>query len=531
MGGGVLPITEYEWSYSINLPNGSYVKSEWSSNLPRVWRQLYILLEKHYAPLEDSEIDQYWRESSTLFNIEYRDVQNGETSEYFHDDVPYMMVRDFLSKPIGILPENINWPDFKYFDENDDDVVNVLMAVIEDAYLNKLYVIPPNALIEFPIKPFNWLSLEEEANSVVATLYDKEGHFWSFDMTDQGAERVNINGILGEWVPLPDYNKNEPDENLITGRSYLDEDLEPYLIAEGKDPTDKEFPKYVDKLYYELLKKNDVRIKNVEVGIALLIWSIIRDFWVAEFKVQKRRAKNLRLPNPLCGKEPMEKDTVRYVYLPNIKYIKEASFSEVKKAVKDINPLARLTSVKAHVRNLPAGHEPKQWRIALAKGMGINIRDGQTYVLPHQKQGNVEKIFRSRSLLGFIYDAQVSDKNMNGKDNWKVFEDKVSEYIQTQKKWIVLNKRGRSADEGIDIDAYDERTNTVWLVQAKCWAAHRKVGPDVARDLAGAISLYQNENDWAVNVKGLIVTTSGFTNSSQFSRLGVFCQILPLSNY
>src|SRR5678815_4182596 len=60
----------------------------------------------------------------------------------------------------------------------------------------------------------------------------------------------------------------------------------------------------------------------------------------------------------------------------------------------------------------------------------------------------------------------------------------------------VLRKRGlivrhqaaqRDGDGGIDLYATDAQGQG-WVVQCKCWGLHRPVGPEVVRDLHGAIA-------------------------------------------
>lgn len=66
----------------------------------------------------------------------------------------------------------------------------------------------------------------------------------------------------------------------------------------------------------------------------------------------------------------------------------------------------------------------------------------------------------------------------------------------------------RDGDGGVDLYATD-RDGGGWVVQCKCWGPHRAVGPEVIRELHGAIA--DADAGGSTPSKGVVFTTSRFT--------------------
>lgn len=89
----------------------------------------------------------------------------------------------------------------------------------------------------------------------------------------------------------------------------------------------------------------------------------------------------------------------------------------------------------------------------------------------------------------------------------------------------VLRRRGlvvrhqaaqRDGDGGVDLYATD-KDGRGWVIQCKCWGLHRPVGPEVVRELHGAIA--KADIGGSVPSRGILITTSRFTVSVRSSRL------------
>jgi restriction endonuclease Mrr len=76
---------------------------------------------------------------------------------------------------------------------------------------------------------------------------------------------------------------------------------------------------------------------------------------------------------------------------------------------------------------------------------------------------------------------------------------------------VVHQSANRDGDGGVDLYAVDV-DNKSWIVQCKCWAQHRTVGPEVVRELYGAITLA--DKGGALKSRGILITTSTFSSGA-----------------
>nr|WP_255519892.1 restriction endonuclease [Cupriavidus sp. IK-TO18] len=91
---------------------------------------------------------------------------------------------------------------------------------------------------------------------------------------------------------------------------------------------------------------------------------------------------------------------------------------------------------------------------------------------------------------------------------WFDFEKDCLVALEKRGMKVIHQAANRDGDGGVDLYAVDA-DGSPCVVQCKCWAAHRKVGPDVVRELAGAIQLTGNGS--STTAKGILITTSSFT--------------------
>ena len=76
---------------------------------------------------------------------------------------------------------------------------------------------------------------------------------------------------------------------------------------------------------------------------------------------------------------------------------------------------------------------------------------------------------------------------------------------------VIHQAASRDGDGGVDLYAVDESGQS-WIVQCKCWAAHRSVGPEIVRELHGAIAFADRGSSGTS--KGIVITTSRFTSGA-----------------
>jgi restriction endonuclease Mrr len=94
---------------------------------------------------------------------------------------------------------------------------------------------------------------------------------------------------------------------------------------------------------------------------------------------------------------------------------------------------------------------------------------------------------------------------------WFEFEKDCARLLRSRGMNVIHQAAHRDGDGGVDLFAVDA-AGASWVVQCKCWSTHRPVGPDVVRELEGAIRLASVGQ--AAPSKGLLITTSSFTSGA-----------------
>jgi restriction endonuclease Mrr len=94
---------------------------------------------------------------------------------------------------------------------------------------------------------------------------------------------------------------------------------------------------------------------------------------------------------------------------------------------------------------------------------------------------------------------------------WFDFEKDCLAVLERRGLKVIHQAANRDGDGGVDLYAVDG-DGACWVVQCKCWAAHRKVGPEVVRELAGAIHLAAKGA--SAPAKGIVITTSSYTSGA-----------------
>ena len=130
--------------------------------------------------------------------------------------------------------------------------------------------------------------------------------------------------------------------------------------------------------------------ERFELGLKVLLASIIRDFWVVE---ERERVFGASLEIKKSARLRGDRGKPRIVYLPRIRYV-----GDCHDRLDDLNLKARAPHfVVGHLRRAVQAAERQ---IILAQEYGIVVPEGFTFVRPHQR-GDVahERIYRSRSAL------------------------------------------------------------------------------------------------------------------------------------
>jgi hypothetical protein len=243
------------------------------------------------------------------------------------------------------------------------------------------------------------------------------------------------------------------------------------------------------------------RVAQIRASMTLLLAAVVRDFWVVE-----ERERVFATKQDTSGpRRLLSDDGPAIVYLPRIKYVGQPDTARCEAELDQQERRAHF--VRAHMRK--ADH-PSEWQKALAGRYGFSLPVGYTFVRPHER-GKTQRdiIYRSRSALQSLYD--VVEHDAGGPVDWFQFERdiyKLMERLGFAVEHVALAKRG---DHGVDVFAtkgkdFDE---VKWIIQCKCYAPHRKCGPDTVRELAGSLEQYPT------GTRGMIATTSSFTRGAR----------------
>lgn len=238
--------------------------------------------------------------------------------------------------------------------------------------------------------------------------------------------------------------------------------------------------------------------ERIDVAAKLLFSAIVRDFWVVD---EREKVFGERIEREM-GTSKASNSGPRTVYLPRIRYVSTANVDGINQYT---GPSRIRHSVTAHLRK---GVRSSQAQLALAKLYGFEVPNGYTFVRSHARGDHQrETIYRSRSALASLYQVETGGA---GKVRWFEFERDVRDWLESQGfdvEHVAASKRG---DNGVDVYATKghDLEKVCWIVQCKCWSPGRKVGPDVVRDLTGALDSYPK------GTRGMIVTTSQFTSGA-----------------
>lgn len=329
--------------------------------------------------------------------------------------------------------------------------------LLREACENKLGTIPPGAIVELRVGPFSHIELLEQNDWVFFLFRREDGEF--------------LSGFL------------DPRELICF--IYL-----PVLASSTVAP-----------------EEPPANAAAVLAALKLLVSAMVRDFWVVE-----KRERVFGTRNGMQRRKQQSKNAdagARIVYLPRIRYEQqrpsEAAMDELGLEARPSHP------VSAHLRRLHEGHEASQYALFLAQRYGIRVPEGHTFVRPydtgHEKR---DVIYRSRSALQTLYHSLPSWTTVESNSDWFRFERDVCDFMRAQGFEVEHISASSSADHGIDVYATkgEKLDRICWVIQCKCWSPKRRVGPEVVRDLIGALERHPR------GTRGMVITTSTFTDGA-----------------
>jgi hypothetical protein len=258
--------------------------------------------------------------------------------------------------------------------------------------------------------------------------------------------------------------------------------------------------------------------EDAELSLKLIAAATIRDFLVVEDRERVFGSRKLR-------RRVQGRDIKTIIYLPRVRYtgIHPSRFeSETPSGPRAAH------SVSHHLRKTREASAAQRF---LAMSYGITIPQGFTFVRPHQRGlGHADdriRIYRSRSASRMIFDAV--DKAPDGsRPAWFDFEKDCARLLRSRQMQVVHQAANRDGDGGVDLYAITD-VGESWIVQCKCWAMHRLVGPNVVRELEGAIRLADAGS--SKRSKGLIITTSSFTDGSRLAASDLGFELIDGSQF
>jgi hypothetical protein len=240
---------------------------------------------------------------------------------------------------------------------------------------------------------------------------------------------------------------------------------------------------------------------DAEVSLKLIAAAIVRDFVVVEER------ESLFTTRPM-KRRIRGRNIHTIIYLPRVRY-STPSLQRIGSG--EIEQGRQKHHVLAHLRR--AG-SPSAAQRFLAQRYGMSLPEGFTFVRPHERgtEGDEARVrvYRSRSASKMIFN-EVAKAPEGARPAWFDFEKDCAKLLISRDMHVIHQSARRDGDGGVDLYVVD-RSGQSWVVQCKCWASHRVVGPDVIRELEGAISLA--DKGAIVRSKGMVITTSTFSSGA-----------------
>ena len=249
---------------------------------------------------------------------------------------------------------------------------------------------------------------------------------------------------------------------------------------------------------------------DAAVSLQLITAAILRDFLVVEERESVFSARPYR-------KRVAGRNLRTVIYLPRVRYdrIRKDGTSRTTAGADHRAPHA----VGHHFRKAASASAAQRF---LAQKFGLTIPEGFTFVKPHTrgslKDAEVLKVYRSRSASKMLFE-EVATAPEGTRPAWFEFEKSCARLLRAQGMTVIHQAAQRDGDGGVDLFA-TEADGSSWVIQCKCWAPHRPVGPEVVRELVGTIE--RVDRGGSSTSRGMIITTSNLTRgaANEASTLG-----------
>lgn len=351
--------------------------------------------------------------------------------------------------PVDLTPESPLWAQMPRSDDA-EAAFAAAEALIVEALESRKWTVPPDALLDLPYGPFVSMQLQE---------------------LPDGSFRFVLRTERGEFS--------------TGGLTMSDRHLWWEGIGTLKDQDDD---------------------RRVAAGLELVVVACVRDFLVVEERErvfeQGTTTKQRRLGQPADAGP-------RVVYLPRIQYTNRA---DVSRCTTDLNLKPddrprREHGVRSHLRRCPSA-SPAQ--LLLARRYGVDVPGGFTFVRPHERgKSKRDVIYRSRSALLCLYEARAA--RSGSKVAWFTFERDVATVMTSLGFTVHHVSASRRGDRGVDVYATKgcDLDEVTWVIQCKCYSTKTKIGPNLVRELVGALAEHPQ------GTRGMLVTTASFSQEAQ----------------
>jgi Restriction endonuclease len=258
--------------------------------------------------------------------------------------------------------------------------------------------------------------------------------------------------------------------------------------------------------------------EEAEAILQLIAASVVRDFVVFEER------------SSLFSERPFKRriggrDVRSVIYLPRVNYTKMVahdSNSQHQDASGDSRHRSR-HGVAHHIRRVGQASVAQRFH---AQRYGIHVPEGFTFVRPHERGGQSTteriKIYRSRSASRMLF-QELSKAPAGNRPKWFEFEKDCARVLRERGLDVIHQAVNRDGDGGVDLFATDSSEQT-YVVQCKCYSANRPVGPEVVRELVGAIALA--DQGAKGTSRGILMTTSTFTSGAVTAALTLGFEII-----
>jgi len=257
---------------------------------------------------------------------------------------------------------------------------------------------------------------------------------------------------------------------------------------------------------------------DASMTLKLIAAAIVRDFLVVEERESLFSTRPLRRR---VGGQQLNS----IIYLPRVRYSRiqpiQSQDGGAESSESD-QPRTR-HAVAPHLRRVGKASPEQRF---LAMRYGVPLPQGFTFVRPHERGADFTArrlaVYRSKSASRMIFEGvSIDGKSMRPK--WFDFEKDCARVLRHRSMAVIHQAANRDGDGGVDLFATDSKGQT-WVVQCKCYAANRPVGPEVVRELIGAIALADRGSP--TPSRGMIITTSSFTSGAASAAMEVGFEIV-----